>query len=98
MKTPLTELIDIIDIRIEFLMKFNNIHSQQRVIELNNIKMEAQSLLPKEKEGIKDVAIKFFYHWLNHPGNNIDEGFDKYFNSTYQENSNKNKSTKYSST
>ena len=43
------------------------------------IKEKAQSLLPKEKEQRKEIAVKFFYHWWNTPGNNTEQGFDDWY-------------------
>ena len=32
------------------------------------------------EEELRDVAIKFFFHWWNSPGNNTEQGFYEWFN------------------
>ncbi len=31
------------------------------------------------EEDIKDISIRFFYHWWNAKGNNTEQGFEEWF-------------------
>jgi len=35
--------------------------------------------LPTNKDELKNVCCEFFRYWWNEPGNNTDEGFDKWW-------------------
>jgi hypothetical protein len=79
-KTAIRQLKDKINDRIDHLMPFDNIHSENRVIELRLLLQELESLEPVNEQQIKDAFDI---------GNTID-GIDKvndgnqYFNETFE--------------
>ena len=38
------------------------------------------------EEEVRDIALKFFYHWYNSPGSNTEQGFDEWFKDNKKKN------------
>lgn len=63
------------------------IHNKYGTTEMANYKIQLlfESYLEsqlKEERGkrLKKICIKFFYWWYNQPGNDTEQGFDKWWN------------------
>lgn len=51
----------------------------QEVVKNNAILPYVSGSLPTTKDELKKVCCEFFRYWWNEPGNNTDEGFDKWW-------------------